>query len=823
MDNTTSTIGKAALTVTATQVSKTYDGTTVASGTGTVGTLAGAAAGDVVNAAGSQVFTDKNAGTGNKIVTASGVTIKDSADADMTGNYDIRYVDNTTSTIGKAALTANLVGSVNKIYDSSANATLAAGNFSLSGFVTGEGASVTQTAGTYASPNVDANGGTGAVSASLLSSHLSANTGTLLSNYSVPATASGNVGTITPVALTVKVGDTKAFVTQLANTAIDTGVSYDGLKGNDSPASALMQVPVASDRTYTGATPTPLVGSYSAVYDLGFTPTAQNGNYTVTVQKGNLQVIPADKLLITIASQNDTYGNRSAGNAGQASGVTAQYCLAPGNCNGANIFNLSMSAGSGNSWSGSDNTNTMVTFDTSVNTSGKLSGADFLKAGNYNWGVANLNANNSGQFSGYEVNSGTLAVGRLAITPTANAVSKVYDGTQSAAGVTLNTAQALTGDVVSATAGSGSYITKNVITNDTVTFGNLSLQGADKDNYAIAVSTVQGMGSITPKSISVSGITAADKVYDGGNTASVSSTGASFAGLVSGDSLSVSATGSFADKNVGSGKTVTLTSSYSGADRGNYTITDQASTSATITPKALTLAAVTDSKTYDGSVGSSRAVVVSGLVSTDSVTATQAFDSKNVLGEGGSTLKVNTGYTVNDGNGGNNYTVITTTAPGTVTPLAATVTASGARKVFTGLQQSLDAAQTSGFLSGDQITVSGLATGTAPGLYNSNLAVTGADARNYNIRYQNATLEILPITSSLNLLKTTENPNVRPETRIVYRGFALSGSVGAAVGGSRPTLAGPSSCAPEDSVICQCDFKPELNLEICLPVQDQKN
>ena len=59
----------------------------------------------------------------------------------------------------------------------------------------------------------------------------------------------------------------------------------------------------------------------------------------------------------------------------------------------------------------------------------------------------------------------------------------------------------------------------------------------------------------------------------------------------------------------------------------------------------------------------------------------------------------------------------------------------------------------------------------------------------------------------------------KPETRIVYRGFALSGSVG----GSRPTLAGPSSYAPEDSFVCQCDFKPELNLEICLPVQDKKN
>ena len=49
---------------------------------------------------------------------------------------------------------------------------------------------------------------------------------------------------------------------------------------------------------------------------------------------------------------------------------------------------------------------------------------------------------------------------------------------------------------------------------------------------------------------------------------------------------------------------------------------------------------------------------VAGLQgSSDSVTAqTQAFVSKNVLGAGGSTLTV-TGYVVNDGNSGGNYTV----------------------------------------------------------------------------------------------------------------------------------------------------------------------
>jgi len=53
-----------------------------------------AGAGDVVDAIGQQAFLDKNAGN-NKTVRASGVTIKDGAGDDMSGNYNISYVDNT--------------------------------------------------------------------------------------------------------------------------------------------------------------------------------------------------------------------------------------------------------------------------------------------------------------------------------------------------------------------------------------------------------------------------------------------------------------------------------------------------------------------------------------------------------------------------------------------------------------------------------------------------------------------------------------------------------------------------------------------------------
>jgi filamentous hemagglutinin family protein len=104
-DNTTSTISQASLTLSTSNVTKTYDGNTTAAGsaTVTVGTLFG---GDSLTG-GSFAFTDKNAGNGNKTVQASGVTVGDGVN---NGNYNVSYADNTTSTINKADLTVTATG-----------------------------------------------------------------------------------------------------------------------------------------------------------------------------------------------------------------------------------------------------------------------------------------------------------------------------------------------------------------------------------------------------------------------------------------------------------------------------------------------------------------------------------------------------------------------------------------------------------------------------------------------------------------------------------------------------------------------------------------
>ncbi len=94
-------------------------------------------------------------------------------------------------TIARKALTASIVGDPTKTYDGTAAATLSAANYSVVGFVAGQGAGVTQTSGTYASANAGTND---LVTASLASADFLAANGTLLSNYVLPVTASGQGG-----------------------------------------------------------------------------------------------------------------------------------------------------------------------------------------------------------------------------------------------------------------------------------------------------------------------------------------------------------------------------------------------------------------------------------------------------------------------------------------------------------------------------------------------------------------------------------------------------------------------------------------------------
>ena len=129
--------------------------------------------------------------------------------------------------------------------------------------------------------------------------------------------------------------------------------------------------------------------------------------------------------------------------------------------------------------------------------------------------------------------------------------------------------------------------------------------------------------TVAQKEVTISGITAANKEYDGSTTATPTGTAVINGKVGSDDVTATAGTATFADKNVGTGKTVTFTGySLSGADAGNYNLKAQpASVMANITAKDVKLTGginatdrsyVKDNKTVDLTKGT---LTFDGLVS----------------------------------------------------------------------------------------------------------------------------------------------------------------------------------------------------------------
>src|SRR5205085_11256475 len=94
---------------------------------------------------------------------------------------------------------------------------------------------------------------------------------------------------------------------------------------------------------------------------------------------------------------------------------------------------------------------------------------------------------------------------------------------------------------------------KNVANGKTVTVNSISISGTDSDNYTCNT-TATTTANITPRSLTVTA-TGIDKVYDRLTAATVTLSD----NRVSGDVLTLNyTTAIFADKNVGTGKTVSV-------------------------------------------------------------------------------------------------------------------------------------------------------------------------------------------------------------------------------------------------------------------------
>lgn len=127
---------------------------------------------------------------------------------------------------------------------------------------------------------------------------------------------------------------------------------------------------------------------------------------------------------------------------------------------------------------------------------------------------------------------------------------------------------------------------------------------------------------VEKKEVTVSGIAAENKEYDGGTTATVNASGATITGEVDGDDLTVSvAAGSTFDSADAGSRTVTLgTLTLGGTSAGNYTLAasgNQTTATANITAKNVSISAATvNDKDYDGNANATvPSVTITGVSS----------------------------------------------------------------------------------------------------------------------------------------------------------------------------------------------------------------
>ena len=218
------------------------------------------------------------------------------------------------------------------------------------------------------------------------------------------------------------------------------------------------------------------------------------------------------------------------------------------------------------------------------------------QSGNANWNAAT------------PVNQ-TISIAQKTITGAITANNKTYDAITAATIATRTLSGVTNSDVVSLTGGTATFADKIVGNGKTVTVTGLSLTGANAGNYVLASTSATNTANITKATLTVSA-TGVNKVYDGTTNATVTLSDNRLAG----DVLTTSyASASFADKNVGNGKTISVSGiAISGTDSGNYTANTTASTAANITKAGATVTLDNLNQTYDGSAKAATATTTPG-------------------------------------------------------------------------------------------------------------------------------------------------------------------------------------------------------------------
>ncbi|WP_332879774.1 beta strand repeat-containing protein, partial [Massilia sp. S19_KUP03_FR1] len=733
--------------------SKVYDGTTSATVNTGGAAFAGMVNGDSLNATASGAFSDKNAAIG-KTVNLSGIALggADAGNYTLASNTSSATADITKATIN--AVTGITAGS--KVYDGTTKTTVNTSGAAFAGMVNGDSLNATAS-GAFANKNA-AIGKTVNVNDIALG-------GADAGNYTLASNTASTTADITKATINAVTGITagsKVYDGTTTATVNTSGAAFGGMVNGDS-LNATASGAFANKNAATGKTVT-----VSGIALGG----ADAGNYTLASTTASAT---AD---ITKATINAVSGINASSKV--YDGTTKTTVNTSGAAFAGMVNGDSLNATASGAFSDKN-----AAIGKTVNLSGIALGG--LDAGNYT--LASTTASATADITKATINAVT------GIT----AGSKVYDGTTTA---TVNTSGAafsgmVNGDSLNATAG-GAFADKNAAIGKTVNVSAIALGGADAANYTLAANTASATADITKATINaVTGLTAGSKVYDGTTSATVNTTGAAFAGMVGGDSLSASGTAVFADKNAGNGKTVAVSGIVlGGTDAANYTLGNTSSNATgNITPKALTIVGMTAAnKAYDGNTKATLSGgSVSGLVGSETLGVTglsASFADKNA--GTGKTVTATGATLVDGGNGGlaANYTISNPSGlNANITPKALTVTGmTVATRAYDGsTAANLAGGTLSGLVSGETLVLSGgsgafadknVGNGKAVTVSGLSLADGAGLASNYAVSNPtgvtaNITQKALTVSGALAQDKTYDG-----SASATISGGALSGMVG---------------------------------------------
>ena len=599
--NTTAKINKKAVTVSGiTAADKAYDGSTTATVNTAGAVYTGLVTGEAMNTTATGSFASKDASATAQTVTLAAST---TAGANTSlSNYTVTEQASTTAKIDKKAVTVSGIAAANKAYDGTTAATVSTAGAVYAGLVSGEALSTTAT-GSFASKNASA-----AAQSVTLAASTTAGANTSLANYAITEQTS-TTARITPKAVTVSgiTAADKAYDGSTTATVNTAGAVYTGLVTGEALSTTATGNFAGKDASATAQTV-----SLAATTSAGANTSLSN--YTVTEQAStSARITPKAVTVSGITATDKAYDGSTTATVNTAGAVYTGL-----------VTGEAMNTTATGSFASKDASATAQTVTLAASTT----------AG------ANTSLSN---YTVTEQASTTAKIDKKAVTVSGiTAADKAYDGSTTA---TVNTASAVYAGLVSgealSTTATGSFASKNAsATVQNVSLAATTTAGANTSlaNYTVA-EQASTTARITPKAVTVSGITAADKAYDGSTTATVNTAGAVFTGLVTGEALSTTATGNFAGKDASAtAQTVSLaatTSAGANTSLSNYTVTEQASTTAKITPKAVTVSGLTVAdKAYDGSTAvavNTSGAVYDGLVAGEalSTTATGNFAGKD--------------------------------------------------------------------------------------------------------------------------------------------------------------------------------------------------